>query len=202
MAPDFYGHWNLYAKDLLERILRHSRDPFLFLRIIKCDEVELVIRVPRIFWATSIAESSEKLDTKTRRQKYRDCVIVIGLNGLADCNFNEATFGVRIDCSGVIACCLSGWMNTLAVFNREKKKRVRSSNGTEKSSGSYYPSVFNWDLIDPSIIHPDCQWAFYGGVCNRCFTFVALNPYYEIQFMLFVALFIYLCLSFVLLIIS
>lgn len=43
-----------------------------------------------------------------------------------------------------------------------KKKRVRLSNSAEKSSGSYYLVVFNWDLIDPSIIHRDCQWAVYA----------------------------------------
>lgn len=45
---------------------------------------------------------------------------------------------------------------------KKKEKRVRLSNSIEKSSGSYYSVVFNWDLIDPSIIHCDCQWAVYA----------------------------------------
>lgn len=88
---------------------------------------------------------------------------------------------VRNRCSTVIACCFSSWMNTRPVFNTDRKKgrerecagvcvsetsilkkRVRLSNSAEKSSGSYYLVVFNWDLIDPSIIHRDCQWAVYA----------------------------------------
>lgn len=49
-------------------------------------------------------------------------------------------------------------------IKKRKKKNccVRLSNSIEKSGGSYYSVVFNWDLIDPSIIHCDCQWAVYA----------------------------------------
>ena len=56
--------------------------------------------------------------------------------------------------------CVSEWEGYLK--KKKKEKRVRLSNSVEKSSGSYYSVVFNWDLIDPSIIHRDCQWAVYA----------------------------------------
>lgn len=60
---------------------------------------------------------------------------------------------------------------------------------TEKSRDSYYPVVFNWDLIDPSIIHRDCQCVVYAVCVTSVFRFRSLisllrNTIYAFCFLL------------------
>lgn len=107
---------------------------------------------------------------------------------------------VRKRCSRVIACCFSSWMNRvrgLCVTHKRKKKRNAFGCRTawvEKGNGSYYSVVFNRDLIDPSIIHRDYQWAVRPrSVCNRRVSLsFPSNPFYEIQFMFFCVVFLFI----------
>lgn len=104
-------------------------------------------------------------------------------------------------CVGVYACELDGWFSAASKRAAVMFKKPSPTGGgdAEKSRDSYYPAVFNWDLIDPSIIHRDCQCAVYVVCSTSVFRFRSLisllrNTIYAFCFLL---CFIYFYFSYV-----